>query len=454
MQRTTMPAWSGFALASFVGVAACATAQARPLDDAPMVDLDVRLGNPVLLAREKSNVFLKVSLVGQAARARARRAPINICLAIDKSGSMTGEKIAQAREGALAAVRRLEPLDTISVVAYDDTVEVLVPANSGAERAEVVNGIRSLYPGGSTALFAGVAKCAEEVRRGLDRDRVNRIILLSDGQANVGPSSPAALGALGAQLMDEGISVSTVGIGLDYNEDLMTELALRSDGGHTFVRNPSDLAAFLDEELSSVTSVVARDVDVRIRCRNGIRPVRVLGRPADIAGDTVTAAFGKIYAGREHFMLIELDVPPTGAGSERSLADVDVTYRDLIAGRKEKRNAAPRARFSPSRADVDRAVDRKVMGVVELAMADLATARALELRDQGQAEAAREVLRTNTARLNKKAREYRDPRLNQAEKRQKNELDKLPENDDARGWQEQRKHMKHEVTDQLLNGIK
>src|SRR5215468_4213167 len=98
MERSPMPALSSLALSMFIAFAACATAQARPLDDAPNVDLDVRLGNPVLPAHEKTNVFLKVSLLGQGTRANGRRPPVNICLAIDKSGSMSGEKIAQARE--------------------------------------------------------------------------------------------------------------------------------------------------------------------------------------------------------------------------------------------------------------------------------------------------------------------------------------------------------------------
>lgn len=86
-----------------------------------------------------------------------------------------------------------------------------------------------MVAGGGTALYAGVAQGASELREFLDPHRVNRIILLSDGQANKGPSSPSELGNLGAALISEGISVTTIGIGLGYNEDLMTQLAPRSD---------------------------------------------------------------------------------------------------------------------------------------------------------------------------------------------------------------------------------
>jgi Ca-activated chloride channel homolog len=415
------------------------------------VTLDVRLGNPVLLANQRSNVYLKVSLLGQQAERTTHRPAVNLCLAIDRSGSMAGEKLDQARLGAISALHRLSREDTVSVVAYDNTVDVLVPASSAADQGAIDQGIRALTPGGSTALYAGVAKCAEELRRSLDPDRVNRIILLSDGQANVGPSSPAALGAFGAELMAEGISVSTVGVGLDYNEDLMTELALRSDGRHTFVKRASDLAAFLDEELTSVTSVVARNADVHIRCLGGARPVRVLGRAADIIGQSVTTTFGKVYGGREHFLLVELEVPAEAAAGDKPLAEVDVTYRDLLAARTDSQNASARARFSGDGHEVARRLDRNVMGVVELAMADVASARALELRDQGQLEAAREILNENAVRLQQKAREYNDKRLSKTQVRQSSDAKNLPSS--AGKWQEQRKVMKHEISDNPLEGL-
>jgi Ca-activated chloride channel family protein len=267
----------------------------------------------------------------------------------------------------------------------------------------------------------------------------------------VGPSSPAALGALGGELMADGISVSTIGLGLDYNEDLMTELALRSDGRHTFVRRAGDLTAFLDEELTSVTSVVARNADVRIHCHGGARPLRVLGRPADIFGETVTTTFGKVYGGREHFLLVELEVPAGAAAGDKPLADVEVTYRDLLAARTDSQSASARARFSSDGREVARRLDRNVMGVVELAMADVASERALELRDQGQLEAARQILNENAVRLQQKAREYNDKRLLKTEKRQSSSAKDLSPSPEK--WNVVRKAMKKSISDDPLEGL-
>ncbi len=193
---------------------------ATPAVAAPALQLDVGLARPVLLAGRKNVAHLRVSLIGRQVAAGGPRPGANVCLAIDRSGSMQGQKMVEARRGAISALQRLRASDIVSVVAYDDVVEVVVPATRASDRPVIEAGIRALEPRGSTALYAGVVKCAAEVRKFKSNDRVNRIILLSDGIANVGPSSPAELGALGARLMEQGISVATVGLGYGYNEDL------------------------------------------------------------------------------------------------------------------------------------------------------------------------------------------------------------------------------------------
>jgi Ca-activated chloride channel family protein len=416
----------------------------------PAISLDVGLARSMLPAGQRTTAHLRVSLIGQALPPANARAPVNVCLAIDRSGSMQGEKIARAREGAIAALRRLDGGDLVSVVAYDDVVQVLVPATAAGNRAGIAAGIRTLQPGGSTALFAGVVKCAAEVRKHLDRDRVNRIVLLSDGMANVGPSSPAELGALGSQLMEEGISVSTVGLGTGYNEDLMTELALRSDGGHAFVEHPADLARFLDEELAAATEVVAREVEVRIRCAAGVRPVRVLGRRADIVGDTVTVPFAKIYARRQHYFVVELEVDPGLAGSKRRLGEVEASFYDLISRHLSRRTGTILAGFTPRAAEVEASTDRRIMAELGMIEDNANTARAAELLNQGDVQAAEQVLQQNAAQLAETARQTQDGRLRarvQRARQQAETVNKTPIDKQLKQWRKQ-------VSDDPLEGLK
>ena len=109
-------------------------------------------------------------------------------------------------------------------------------------------------------MFSGVSKGASEVRKFLDSNRVSRVILLSDGLANLGPSTPSELGQLGHSLSKEGISVTTIGLGLGYNEDLMTQLAGMSDGNHAFVQNYSDLTKIFAAEFNTALTVVANQL--------------------------------------------------------------------------------------------------------------------------------------------------------------------------------------------------
>ena len=168
-----------------------APAQARE------VRLDVALGTPVVEAGKSQRAFLRVALTGFEIDRPSERPPVNAAIVLDKSGSMSGEKIQRAREAAIMALDSLSEGDYVSVVTYDGTVRVVVPATEVSRRYWIADAIRTINAGGSTALFAGVSKGAGEVRKYLARQRVNRVILLSDGLANVGPSTPGELGRLG-----------------------------------------------------------------------------------------------------------------------------------------------------------------------------------------------------------------------------------------------------------------
>ena len=373
---------------------------------AEQVKVEVALARPVLLAGARRVNYLRVGLTGIAVRAAERRTPVNLAVVLDKSGSMSGDKLRKAKDAAIASIERLNADDIVSVVAYDHTVQVLVPATKVADRAAIRGAIERLTAGGNTALFAGVSKGAAEVRKFLDRQRVNRVILLSDGQANVGPSSPAELGNLGASLIKEGISVATLGLGLDYNEDLMTALARRSDGNNYFIENSTELAAKFDYEFNDLMSVVAQEVRVRIVCAPGVRPVRVLGREADITGQEVTAYLNQVYGEQEKYVLLEVEVPAGEPGSTHALAQVGVSYVNMASHRPGEVAAGASYKLGNSPAQVDAATNRVVMASAIEQIGVEKNQMAINLRDQGRIEEARSVLRENAAFLAENARRY------------------------------------------------
>jgi Ca-activated chloride channel family protein len=373
---------------------------------AEQVKVEVALAKPLLLAGQKQTNYLRVGLTGLPIKGVERRSPVNLAIVLDKSGSMSGDKLRRAKDAAIASIDRLAADDIVSVIAYDHTVEVLVPATKVSDRAVIRAAIERLTAGGNTALFAGVSKGAAEVRKFLDRQRVNRIILLSDGQANSGPSSPADLGNLGASLIKEGISVTTLGLGLDYNEDLMSALARKSDGNNYFIENSTDLASKFAFEFDDVMSVVAQEVTVRITCPPGIRPVRVLGREADITGQTVTAYLNQVYGEQEKYLLLEVEIPAGGDGTKRNVADVAVSYVNMASKAPVRITRTAATRFTANPGQVESSTHR---GVMASAIEQIAVERnllAINLRDQGRVEEARRVLRENAAFLAENARRY------------------------------------------------
>ncbi len=405
---------------------------------AKQVQMDVALSNPYLEAGKKNTTFLKVGLTGFEADAKSR-APVNVALVIDKSSSMGGEKIAQARNAAKMAVERLQEDDIVSIVAYDSNVQVLVPATKLTDKSQVLRRIDQLQAGGTTALFAGVSKGAAELRKFLAKDRVNRVILLSDGQANVGPKTPGELGELGESLVKEGISVTTIGLGLGYNEDLMAKLAFESDGNHIFVEDEEQLVAIFDEEFGDILSVVAQEVVVKIDCADGIRPVRMLGREADISGAKVITTLNQIYSGQEKYILLEVEVAEGEADATRDVATVNVIYANMATQTRDELASKLSVRFTASTELAVKQQNKGVMAACVLQIASDQNRLAVRLRDEGKVEEAQSVLTTNAAYLSTNAAALGDQQL--ADYATLNEED--AEAVKSKDWQQRRKVMRY-----------
>ncbi|KHD11839.1 hypothetical protein PN36_19990 [Candidatus Thiomargarita nelsonii] len=417
----------------FFGMAMSITVQAD------QIQLNAALSTPVMLADKKQTVFLRVGLTGLHLK-KQNVAPINVVLVIDKSGSMGGEKIRRAKDAAIMAVERLRKDDIISVVTYDHQANILLPATKATDQNRIITAINKLRAGGQTALYDGVEKAAKEVRKFLDRKRVNRIVLVSDGLANVGPSTPKELGALGASLSEENIAVTTIGLGLGYNEDLMSQLAEKSDGNHAFAENATDLVRFFDHEFGDIFSVVAQEVNVTIIGVEGVRPIRVLGRDAEIQDQQVSVKLNQLYGGQEKYILLELEVPPTKANIERIIAGVAVVYRNLGADASERLSSMVSATFTNSPQLVEEKTNAVVMTAAVEQLAVEKNELAVKRRDEGKINEARKILIDNAKFLAEEAAKYESKSLEELS--EKNKID--AQNLDERRWNRQRKMMRGE----------
>ncbi|NND96504.1 MAG: VWA domain-containing protein [Pirellulaceae bacterium] len=367
---------------------------------ADQISLQVGATHPTMLAGEKETNHVRISLTGFELPESKSRPPVNVSIVIDTSGSMSGQKIRQARDAAIAAVNRLKKDDIVSVVLYNSSSQVLVPATKATDRQDVIAKIKTIKAGGSTALFAGVSKGAAEVRKFLDEEMVNRVILLSDGRANVGPKSPGELERLGASLVKEGISVSTLGLGLGYNEDLMSRLASSASGNHIFVEEADDLVAVFNAEFNDLMSVVAGDFEIHARAAAGVRPVRVLGTKADISGQDIYIPLAQLYSRQQRYFVIEVEVDAGEAEETRPLMSVSVKYRNLITETTDKLSSSVDVRFSDEVSTVKKEIDHETYAFCSIQLANERNVRATALRDAGQIEAAQELLNLNVRLLN------------------------------------------------------
>jgi Ca-activated chloride channel homolog len=372
------------------------------------VKVDAELGRSVLPTANPGSVYLRLSLKSLAAAKREHRTPINAAIVIDRSGSMQGDRISAAKEGARVALERLSSDDTIAIVAFNHNVDVLSPAAPlSSAQGKLKRAIDGLSADGTTALYDGVNEGGRQVEEFLSDKKVNRVVLLSDGLANVGPSSPQELAELGRKLASRGISVSTIGLGLDYNEDLMQRLAAASDGNHVFVERPSDLKEIFDREFGDALSVSARDITITIECKLGFKPMRILGRDGEINGDRITLKLNQLQSDNERYVVVELQAPAGHAEGSADIADVRVDYTDLDnADTQAHASAQPNVRFSNSAKDVEDGVNKSVMSQVTAQIATETSEKAVELRDKGDIAGARKVLEDNATYIKRSAEAY------------------------------------------------
>ena len=313
---------------------------------------------------------------------------------------MGGERIDQATEAAVMAVNTLSAQDTLSVVIYDDVVDVIVPAAKVDNKAKLISQIRErLTARGGTALFAGVSRGIKENSKFLDKAHVNRIILLSDGQANIGPSSTSELAELGKIAARKGIAITTMGIGEGYNEDLMAAIAQYSDGNHVFVQNTDALEKAFAHEFRDLMSVVAQDEVVQINVADNDKPLRLLGREGEIRDNTVTVKLNQLYANQEKYVMLEV-LPAKGqAAQSKPLAEVNVSYNNLATGQKERWDDKMAVSYTASANEVQKAQVEDVIVDSAIQKSAIQNEQALQLIDEGKMDEAKAILRENSSTL-------------------------------------------------------
>jgi len=287
-------------------------------------------------------IVMKIDLSAVAGKQKARRTPLNLAVVLDKSGSMTGAKLEKTKQAAMQLVDRLAPNDILSLVVFSDHAEVLVSAQKVEDKDALKEKIQSIRADGSTALYSGVKMGAGQIEEYLSNKRINRVILLSDGLANVGPSSPRDLRQLGGRLSERGISVTTIGVGDDYNEDLMAALAEASDANYYYVKDTEKLPEIFAKELGEMLAVAARDVRIEIICPDGVKPLGFIGRAEKFESQKANVNLSQFTTGQNRYLLLRCLVngnKPEVARVKVNYTEASYTCRSEIEGKRRSETA-------------------------------------------------------------------------------------------------------------------
>ncbi|MCP3136837.1 vWA domain-containing protein [Pyxidicoccus xibeiensis] len=339
-----------------------------------------------------SEVFAWMELKARPAES-GRRVPVNLALVIDRSGSMSGQKLADAKRAAGELVQRLTSEDRLAFIDYGTDVRAL-PSRlvTEAVRAELLTTISELQDNGSTNISGGLTEAARTLRPHLREYRVSRAILLSDGQPTTGMVQEPELYRLVRSMRDEGITVSALGVGEDFQETLMRGMAEQGGGFSGFIDDSARLAEVFSRELDQATSTVARRVELELRLPADVRHVEVLGVPSTREGQVVKVPLYDL-AGEQSVRVVAKLTLATGASSG-VLPLLDATVRYVDVGRDAPAQTALRlaAEVTTDAERVRANLDKDVRVHATRALGTQQMVAAAEAMKTGNRQAARGLL--------------------------------------------------------------
>jgi Ca-activated chloride channel family protein len=279
----------------------------------------------------KTNILLRF----RADLAESPRRNLNLSLVIDRSGSMAGAPLHHALKAAESVVDQLEPSDILSVVVYDDEVDTVVPPQPVTNKAGLKNSIHKVRAGGITNLSGGWLKGCEYVKAQLDSQKINRVLLLTDGHANMGIQDPKVLTTTSGQKAESGITTTTLGFGQGFNEDLLIGMARAANGNFYFIQSVDEASEVFSIELDSLRAVVGQNLQVTIELADGVSLVDTLSlaKVSQNKDGKTAIALGELYEGEDKLLGLSLALASAQIGDLPVMKlhySADVVQNDLI----------------------------------------------------------------------------------------------------------------------------
>lgn len=284
----------------------------------------------LLRMQEAQMLYLILEIQAPVEARRAPSPPLNVCIVIDRSTSMTGEKMDVVKSTAIQILRNLRQQDILSVVAFSDRAEVIIPAAYHQDRARLEARIQMIRPSGGTEIFQGLEAGAKEVLQSLDSKRLSHIILLTDGQT-YGDEQHCL--ELASKLGERGVGISAMGIGKEWNDIFLDVLATRTGGSSAYIAEPQDIKKLLLEKFNALAHVYAEEVTLELETLEHAQlsyAFRLQPDPGLILTEESTLRLGPILQDTSTRVIFEYIIHPSAVKSDM-VTVLDGTLRASIS---------------------------------------------------------------------------------------------------------------------------
>ncbi len=276
---------------------------------------------------EEVNVLVR--LTAPVLARDAERSPAALVVVLDRSGSMSGDRLAAAREALTALVDRLDPRDRFGVVVFDDRVDVVVPAGAVVDKRALKAAIAGVAARGSTDLSAGYLRGLQEARR-VARGDVARVLLVSDGHANAGVTDPDLLGSIARQACAAGVSTTTLGMGLGYDEAVLSAIAREGVGAELFAEGADTAVALVAREVDGLLGQSVQAASLLVRMDPAVAAVRVANDlPTHVVESGVLVELGAFLSGESRTVVLGFAVPGMAALGLARIAELELRFVQL-----------------------------------------------------------------------------------------------------------------------------
>lgn len=298
-----------------------------------MLNINYSFSHSVIPTDTAASVDLILNFNGAQQTKSSSRRPLNLSLVIDRSGSMAGQPLRYAIQAAQKLVESLNEEDILSVVIYDDTADLILPPQSVKNPAEICQEIGKIHAGGCTNLSGGWLLGCEQVKSQINGERLNRVLLLTDGQANMGITEPQILTKTAKKQAEEGIITTTLGFGTYFNEDLLIAMADVAGGNFYFIQSPDEAADVFRIELESLTSVMAQNLTLTLQPKNSVEITEILNNyRSQTVNQNLEIFIGDVYEVEAKQLAVQLTIPPQTNSGKLPVLTVNYQYQTIVEG--------------------------------------------------------------------------------------------------------------------------